>query len=69
MIMLGFLFQWPTLLTLVMFPILVIMYTRLAASEEREMRTTFGAPYITYAANIPPFFPRVFGSGSTHAHS
>jgi protein-S-isoprenylcysteine O-methyltransferase Ste14 len=69
MIMLGFLFQWPTLLTLVMFPILVIMYTRLAASEEREMRATFGAPYIAYAAKTPPFVPRLFGSGSAHAHS
>ena len=69
MIMLGFLFQWPTLLTLLMFPILVILYTRLAASEEREMRATFGAPYIAYAAKTPRFVPRIFGSGSAHAHS
>ena len=34
--MLGFLVQWPTLLTLLMFPILVIMYVRLAKREERE---------------------------------
>ena len=31
----GFLVQWPTLLTLVMFPILVGMYVRLSFTEER----------------------------------
>src|SRR3972149_5984481 len=34
LVMLGFLIQWPTLLTLVMFPILVWMYVRLARREE-----------------------------------
>ena len=36
LIMLGFLFQWPTLLTVIMFPVLLIMYWRLSLSEERE---------------------------------
>jgi protein-S-isoprenylcysteine O-methyltransferase Ste14 len=66
MIMLGFLFQWPTILTLLMFPVLVVMYTRLAAAEEREMRATFGAPYDTYAAKVPGFIPR-FSTGTAHA--
>jgi protein-S-isoprenylcysteine O-methyltransferase Ste14 len=35
-IMIGFLVQWPTLLTLIMFPILVTMYVRLARREERD---------------------------------
>jgi protein-S-isoprenylcysteine O-methyltransferase Ste14 len=34
-VMLGFLLQWPTLLTLAMFPVLVFMYVRLAKTEER----------------------------------
>ena len=34
--LLGFLWQWPTLPTLVMFPVLVVMYVRLAKREERE---------------------------------
>ena len=34
-VMFGFLLQWPTLLTLVMFPVLVVMYVRLARIEER----------------------------------
>jgi protein-S-isoprenylcysteine O-methyltransferase Ste14 len=57
MILLGFLLQWPTLLTLVMFPILVAMYGRLAVSEEREMRERFGAEFNVYAARTPRFIP------------
>ncbi len=57
MILLGFLLQWPTLLTLVMFPILVIMYGRLAVTEEREMRERFGAEFEAYAARTPRFIP------------
>lgn len=57
MILLGFLLQWPTLLTLVMFPILVAMYGRLAVTEEREMRERFGTEFDTYAARTPRFVP------------
>jgi protein-S-isoprenylcysteine O-methyltransferase Ste14 len=57
MILLGFLLQWPTLLTLVMFPILVAMYGRLAVTEEREMRERFGAAFDAYAARTPRFIP------------
>jgi len=57
-IMLGFLLQWPTLLTLAMFPILVLMYVRLARREEREARAEFGAAWDRYAAGTPGFLPR-----------
>lgn len=57
-IMLGFLIQWPTLITLIMFPILVVMYARLARREEREALAEFGEAYAVYAANTPAFFPR-----------
>ncbi|MBD2597471.1 isoprenylcysteine carboxylmethyltransferase family protein [Nostoc spongiaeforme FACHB-130] len=57
-IMFGFLLQWPTILTLLMFPVLVWMYTRLARQEEREVRAEFGAEYDRYASNTPAFFPR-----------
>ena len=59
LIMLGFLFQWPTLVTLVMFPILVTMYVRLARREERESLEAFGQPYADYMASTPAFFPRL----------
>ena len=57
-IMLGFLLQWPTIPTLLMFPILVAMYVRLAHKEEAEVRAAFGEAYARYAAETPAFFPR-----------
>jgi len=65
LVMLGFLVQWPTLLTLAMFPILVIMYVRLAHQEEREVRTEFGQVYDRYAARTPAWFPRLGGTAKT----
>jgi protein-S-isoprenylcysteine O-methyltransferase Ste14 len=65
LVMAGFLMQWPTLLTLVMFPILVGMYVRLSFIEEREARKEFGDAYDRYAARVPAFFPhlaKLFGS-------
>jgi len=59
LIMFGFLLQWPTVLTLIMFPILVYMYVRLARREEREVEREFGAEYRRYAACTPAFFPRL----------
>lgn len=57
LIMVGFLIQWPTLLTLIMFPILVTMYVRLAQREEWEEISVFGENYTLYAAKTPAFFP------------
>ncbi len=59
LIMLGFLFQWPTLPTLVMFPVLVFMYVHLAKKEDRDSRREFGAAWDKYAAKTPRFFPRI----------
>ena len=66
LIMFGFLLQWPTLLTLAMFPVLVFMYVRLARSEERDADREFGDAYRRYAAQVPGFIPRrrsLVGSG------
>lgn len=60
-IMLGFLVQWPTILTLAMFPVLVTMYVRLSLNEEREAEARFGESWRAYAARTPRFLPR-FGS-------
>ena len=64
-IMLGFLLQWPTILTLLMFPLLVWMYVRLARHEEAEARREFGAAYDAYAAVTPGWFPHLGGPTST----
>ena len=63
-IMFGFLLQWPTILTLLMFPLLVAMYVRLARHEESEARREFGAAYDDYAAVTPGWFPRISGPPS-----
>lgn len=57
-IMIGFLLQWPTLLTVLMFPVLVIMYARLAKKEEQEMIAVFGAGYEHYMNRVPAFIPK-----------
>ncbi len=59
LILLGFLLQWPTLLTLAMFPVLAYMYVRLARNEEREALRQFGEAYGRYAARVPGFIPRM----------
>lgn len=59
LVLTGFLFQWPTLLTLAMYPVLIWMYVRLARSEEQETRAAFGAQFDAYAARVPAFLPNL----------
>jgi protein-S-isoprenylcysteine O-methyltransferase Ste14 len=65
LVLFGFLLQWPTLLTLAMFPVLVWMYVRLARSEEREAESEFGAAWHRYASQVPAFVPRWRQLGAT----
>ena len=58
-IMLGFLVQWPTLPTLIMFPVLIWVYGRLARREEKEALAEFGERYARYAENTPRFIPQM----------
>jgi len=62
LIMFGFLLQWPTILTLAMFPVLVVMYGYLAKREEADMVARFGKEYELYAAKTPRFIPKLGGS-------
>lgn len=62
LIMFGFLLQWPTILTLAMFPILVVMYGCLATREEADMAAQFGTEYEMYAARTPRFIPKLGSS-------
>ena len=57
LIMVGFLLQWPTFATLAMFPVLIVVYRRLAIREEREVAVEFAA-WDEYAAATPRFVPR-----------
>ena len=58
LVMAGFLLQWPTIPTLVMFPVLVWTYRRLALREERDAAAAFGERWDEYARQTPRFIPR-----------
>jgi protein-S-isoprenylcysteine O-methyltransferase Ste14 len=58
LVMFGFLLQWPTLITLVLFPVMVTLYVRLARREERDALAEFGDDYRRYAARVPAFIPQ-----------
>jgi protein-S-isoprenylcysteine O-methyltransferase Ste14 len=59
LVMLGFIVQWPTLVSLVMLPVMIVMYVRLARREERDALARFGDDYVAYARATPAFVPRV----------
>jgi len=59
LIMFGFLLQWPTLLTLLMFPVLLLMYVHLARQEDRWAEASFGERWQRYRARVPAFIPRL----------
>lgn len=53
----GFLIQWPTLVTLLMAPILILRYVLLARSEEKYMLQTFPKEYGDYMRKVPAWIP------------
>lgn len=59
LIIVGFLLQWPTLITLIMAPILIIRYILLAKQEEKEMESKFGTIYQNYKKQTSGFFPSI----------
>lgn len=59
LIMLGFIIQWPTLVTFILFPILVMIYINLSHREERDLKQKFGEEYEKYIESTPMFMPRV----------
>jgi Cu+-exporting ATPase len=59
LIIFGFLLQWPRLVTLISFPLLVRVYVRLAYKEEREVHGEFGSAWDEYSARTPGFIPRL----------
>lgn len=49
----AFIVMWPTVLTVIMWPILIAMYIRLAKKEEKEMEEKFGKEYLEYKEEAP----------------
>lgn len=59
LITIGFLIQWPSLTTLIMCPILIFAYHRLAMREERDIEGQFGDEFVKYKRKVPIFIPRL----------
>ena len=66
---LGMLFEWATLPLLIMWPILVWLYVRLARREEADMRAEFGAEYDDYRARTGMFLPLLGRARRGHGRS
>lgn len=54
----GQVVHWPTVITLALFPVIVLAYVLLARREEQDMLKRFGARYTQYMRDVPRFFPR-----------
>jgi len=50
--------HWPTFFSVGLFPIIVLVYSRLARKEEQQMVQQFGETYRTYQGRVPMFLPR-----------
>jgi protein-S-isoprenylcysteine O-methyltransferase Ste14 len=49
--------HWPTIFSVILFPVIVLVYTLLAYREERHMVEQFGEQYRIYQRKVPMFFP------------
>jgi protein-S-isoprenylcysteine O-methyltransferase Ste14 len=66
MITLGMLLEWMTIPLLIMWPVILFTYIRLAKKEEREMTAEFGREYIEYKRRTGMFFPKLRRQVKTH---
>ncbi len=54
--------HWPTILSVIAFPVIVIAYTLLALREEKQMLSKFGNDYRQYQQRVPMFIPHFDGA-------
>lgn len=59
LVMVGMLIQWPTIITALMFPVLLFVYYRLSKREESEMIVLYGDEYRGYMKRTPMFIPHL----------
>ena len=62
LITIGFLLQWPTIVTILMWPVLIFAYYRLAMREERDVEQQFAHEYAEYKKRVPAFIPKWGGA-------
>ncbi len=57
LVTLGMIFEWATIPLLIMWPILLMVYYRLARKEEEDMQKEFGDAYVEYKRRTGMFLP------------
>ena len=62
LIITGWMFRWLNPTILIMYPILLILYYRLARREENQVLKEYGDAYLKYKETTPMFFPIRFRS-------
>ena len=60
LILAGFIIQWPTIITVAMFPVLIFMYYRLSLNEEKTLEKEFGQKFLEYKSRTKMFVPFIF---------
>lgn len=63
LVTIGLFIQWPTIITVLMWPVLILAYYRLSKREEAEMEREFGEAYRAYREQVPMFIPRIRPKG------
>lgn len=58
LVLVAFNIQWPTLLTLLMAPLLILAYVRQARREDVALANMFGTEFLNYRDRVPAFVPR-----------
>jgi len=69
LITLGLNVQWLTIITIVLWPLLALLYYRLAKTEDKEMEAKFGDEFRKYKQKVPMFIPRLKRKLPEHAGS
>lgn len=59
LLIIAFLIMWPTILTLILAPLLIGRYIVLAREEDRELEKEFGEEFRRYRENVPAFIPKL----------
>jgi protein-S-isoprenylcysteine O-methyltransferase Ste14 len=59
LITLGMNVMWLTIITFAMWPILVVVYYKLAKTEEEDAEAEFGEKFLEYKRQVPGWIPRL----------
>lgn len=55
----GMNLEWTTFFTVLLWPVILVLYYRLAKSEEKYSEELFGEEYRKYKRSVPMFIPRI----------